>query len=100
MSLAPGDVVRVRLDDPPHHTRAPRYVRGHRGVIVECEGDFPLPDTVVLTTGHSRVPEPLYCVRFDAAELWGTRDSDEGTFSVCVDLWGAYLEHPGKEGAT
>ena len=97
MRLAPGDVVRVRLDDPPHHTRVPRYVRGRRGVITECEPDCPLPDTVVLTAGANCTPEPIYRVHFDAAELWGESDSTEGTFSVWIDLWGAYLEDPDEE---
>jgi hypothetical protein len=28
--FAAGDSVLVKLDDPPHHTRVPRYVRGRR----------------------------------------------------------------------
>jgi nitrile hydratase len=29
----PGDRVRARLVNPAHHTRLPRYLRGHQGVI-------------------------------------------------------------------
>ena len=92
MRFAPGDEVRVRLDDPPHHTRAPRYVRGRSGVVTEYQGDYPLPDTVVLTKGADRTPEPLYGVCFEARELWGAPDTAAQPFSVTVDLWGAYLE--------
>jgi nitrile hydratase len=93
-----GDPVRVKLDDPGHHTRAPRYVRGHRGVVVEYQGDYPLPDTVVLTKGASQLRRPLYGVRFSAHELWGSGHmSTEGPFEVMVDLWEPYLEPLGGQ---
>jgi hypothetical protein len=92
-----GDSVRVKLDDPVHHTRVPRYVRGRRGVVAEYQGDFPLPDTVVLTKGADRAPQPLYGVRFRAEELWGPGPvSNEGRFEVWVDLWESYLEPMGE----
>jgi nitrile hydratase len=88
-----GDSVRVKLDDPVHHTRVPRYVRGRRGVVAEHEGDYPLPDTVVLTKGADRTTQPLYGVRFCAEELWGPDQvTAEGSFDVLVDLWESYLE--------
>ena len=36
--------------------------------------------------GFSRA-EPVYAVRFPAAELWGS-----GTHSVILDLWESYLD--------
>ena len=33
MSYQAGTRVRVTTRDPDHHTRVPRYVRGHTGVI-------------------------------------------------------------------
>jgi hypothetical protein len=88
-----GDSVLVKLDDPVHHTRVPRYVRGRRGVVVEYQGDYPLPDTVVLTNGADLTTEPLYAIRFHAEELWGPGQlTTEGPFEVCVDLWESYLE--------
>jgi nitrile hydratase len=88
-----GDPVLVKLDDPVHHTRAPRYVRGRQGVVVEYQGDYPLPDTMVLTKGADRTTQPLYSVRFRAEELWGSIDvKTEGPFEVSVDLWESYLE--------
>lgn len=82
--LAPGAHVRVRLDDPPVHTRAPRYVRGRQGVVVAVHGHHPLPDAVVAGVGAE--PEPVYAVRFTADELFGT-----GAHAVTVNLWQTYL---------
>lgn len=84
MPLPPGTPVRVRLDDPRVHTRAPRYVRGRTGVVVEVHGDHPLPDDVV-ASGEHRL-EPVYAVRFDARDLFG-----EGGHQVVVNLWESYL---------
>ena len=93
MRFSVGDSVLVKLDDPVHHTRVPRYVRGRRGVVAEYEGDYPLPDTVVLTNGADLTAQPLYGVCFRAEELWGTGQvTTEGPFEVCVDLWESYLE--------
>ena len=96
MRFAVGDRVLVKLDDPVHHTRVPRYVRGRRGVVAEHQGDYPLPDTVVLTKGADRSPEPLYGIRFRAEELWGPNSSTEGAFEVLIDLWESYLESLGE----
>lgn len=86
--LAPGTRVRVRPGDPPGHTRAPRYVRGHVGEIVEQHGAHPLPDAVV--AGSSDPPvEPVYAVSFDAAELFPGGGAGH---AVVVNLWHAYLE--------
>jgi len=72
--------------DPDHHTRLPRYVRGHVGEIVETEWEGPLPDDVARGAASPRV-ETVYAVRFRAGDLWG-----EGTHTVTVDLWESYLE--------
>ena len=86
MSLPPGMKVRARLGDPDHHTRVPRYVRGHTGVIVEDTGKWPLPDDVAQGIDPPRV-ETVYAVRFPAGDLWG-----QGDHSVILDLWESYLE--------
>ena len=44
MSFAVGTTVRVKTTDPDHHTRVPRYVRGHTGVIVAAIDRWPVPD--------------------------------------------------------
>lgn len=83
--FAAGQRVRVVLDDPAGHTRAPRYVRGHVGEIVERHGRHPLPDAVV--AGGRPEPSAVYAVRFDADQLW-----ESGGHSVTVNLWDEYLE--------
>jgi nitrile hydratase len=70
------------------HTRLPRYARGKRGQIDRFQGIETLPDASA--HGRGRRPEPLYSVRFDAAELWGA--SADGPGSVYLDLWESYLE--------
>jgi Nitrile hydratase beta subunit, C-terminal len=90
MRFAPGSRVRARPVDPAHHTRLPRYVRGHVGEIIAAEGEWPLPDDQV--TGHTAARvETVYAVRFRAAELWGA-----GDHTVTVDLWESYLEEAGQ----
>jgi len=85
----PGDRVVARNINPSGHTRLPRYVRGKQGVIDRVHGTFLYPDTHAHYEGEQ--PQPVYCVRFEAAELWGpttpTRDS------LYIDLWEDYLEN-------
>jgi nitrile hydratase len=83
--FAPGERVRVRVLDPARHTRAPRYVRGQVGTVVEVHGRHRLPDDVVAGAAEARV-EPVYAVRFSARTLWGA-----GDHSVTVNLWETYL---------
>jgi hypothetical protein len=42
--FAPGDRVRTSTVDPDHHTRLPRYARGHVGEVVRDLGAWPLAD--------------------------------------------------------
>jgi hypothetical protein len=85
--LAPGARVRCRPQDPNRHNRAPRYVQGHIGAVVEACGSYALPDEVVASRGAVRLMVPVYTVAFTSSELWG-----EGDHSVTVDLWASYLE--------
>ncbi len=80
MSFRPGDRVRTSRQDPAHHYRVPRYVRGAEGEVVEQIGEHPLPHD------HA-VVEPVFTVRFEAEQLFGT-----GTHSVTVDVWASHLE--------
>jgi hypothetical protein len=88
----PGSWVRVRLNDPPVHTRCPRYVRGRTGRVVAVHGCHRLPDDVLRGADPPAVT-PVYSVRFEAADLWG-----EGDHSVIVDLWEPYLDRPEEKG--
>lgn len=82
--FGPGDRVRARRTDPPYHTRLPRYARGAVGTVVERQGRYPLPDHRARQLPAE--PEPVYTVRFAAADLFG-----EGDHTVTVDLWESYL---------
>jgi hypothetical protein len=73
---------------PRGHTRLPRYVRNKQGVVERVYDAFVLPDTNA--HGQGEKPEYVYCVRFDAREVWG--DSAEPREVVHVDLWESYLE--------
>lgn len=89
----PGGAVRVRNAHPRGHTRCPRYVRRASGVVAESHGNYVLPDAVV--AGEERA-EPLYTVRFEAAELWGP-DAENPTDTVSIDLWEPYLRAEGDD---
>jgi hypothetical protein len=86
-----GDQVRTSRTDPLHHTRLPRYARGATGTVVERQGCYPLPDHRARQFPAER--EPVYAVRFAAAELFG-----EGDHTVTVDLWQSYLRPVAPEG--
>jgi hypothetical protein len=85
--FAVGDRVRTRSVDPAHHTRLPRYARGHVGEVVEVQGEWPLADDRARGLPDPRA-EPVYTVRFPAADLWGS----PGEHWVQVELWESYLE--------
>lgn len=82
-----GDRVRVLPEVPVRHTRCPAYVRGRSGTVVDVQGTVSLPDVEAHST--ARVPERLYTVRFDAADLFD--DAAAATW-VNVGLWDSYLE--------
>ena len=84
-----GDEVRARNINPRGHTRLPRYVRGHRGVIDRLQGVFVLPDSNAALAGEH--PQPVYSVRFTARELWGDEVAHPAD-KIYVDMWDCYLE--------
>ncbi|WP_115863752.1 nitrile hydratase subunit beta [Halorussus litoreus] len=88
-AFAPGDEIRVRKCHPDGHTRCPQYVRGVRGTVEAHRGTHVLPDANV--RGDERA-EPLYNVRFDAADLWGDEHTDAD--GVHLELWESYLTEP------
>ena len=83
-----GDHVVVKRDHPEAYTRAPRYVRGRRGVIDRDHGAFVFADTVGRLCGEH--PQHVYSVRFTAQELWGRRANERDT--LYVDLYDDHLE--------
>jgi nitrile hydratase subunit beta len=84
----PGDRVRARNIHPKTHTRLPRYVRGHVGVVERLHGAHVFPDTTVVDQGEN--PQWLYTVVFQSRELWGA-DADP-TITVSIDAFEPYLE--------
>jgi nitrile hydratase subunit beta len=83
-----GDPVQAKNMHPQTHTRLPRYVRGHAGVVTAIHGCHAFPDS----RAHGRGDDPqwLYTVRFTGAELWGP-DADP-TLYVSIDAFEPYLE--------
>jgi nitrile hydratase len=83
-----GDKVRAKNIHPATHTRLPRYVRGHVGVIERDHGVHVFPDSAATEAGEN--PQWLYTVVFDGAELWGA-DADP-TVKISIDAFEPYLE--------
>jgi len=84
----PGDRVRAKNIHPATHTRLPRYVRGHAGVVELNHGCQVFPDSAA--TGAGDNPQWLYTVVFTGAELWGA-DADP-TVKISIDAFEPYLE--------
>ena len=84
----PGDKVRTCNMHPLGHTRLPLYLRGHVGEIIGLHGTHVFPDYNAHGKGEN--PQPLYTVRFNAHEIWGTARHPHDTISA--DLWEPYLE--------
>ena len=85
--FAVRDEVRVQISHPAGHTRAPRYVRGRRGVIATQHGVHIFADKNAHGTKEG---QDLYSVRFKATDLWGAEAANRG--AVYVDLWDDHLE--------
>jgi nitrile hydratase beta subunit len=85
--FAPGNRVLAKNRHPSTHTREPRYLRGHVGTVHEHYGSQLFPDMSsqgIDKGGH------LYCVRFEATELWGKSAATRS--AIYADLWEDYLE--------
>ena len=83
----PGAPVRARTLNPAGHTRLPRYVRGHVGVIERLHGFQVLADASA--AGDDRA-EWLYTVAFAGRDLWGA--STDPALAVSINAWESYLE--------
>ncbi|HEY0329543.1 MAG TPA: nitrile hydratase subunit beta [Rhodopseudomonas sp.] len=85
--FAIGARVRARSLQTPGHTRLPRYVRGHLGVIWCVHGCHVFADA---NACGNEDPQWLYTVSFDGSELWG--DAAEPDTRISVEAWESYLE--------
>ena len=83
-----GDRVRAKNINPATHTRLPRYVRGHSGIIERINGCHVFPDSNAHGLGEN--PQWLYTVVFDGRELWG--DDGDPHLKVSIDAFEPYLE--------
>lgn len=86
--FAVGQRVRAKNAHPRTHTRLPRYLAGHTGVIETVHGGFVLPDANAHGLGER--PQRLYTVVFDGREVWG-EDGEPG-LTISADLWEEYLD--------
>ena len=86
--FAVGARVRARNINPTTHTRLPRYVRGHVGVVEAIRGCHVFPDST--TTGKGDDPHWLYTVVFQGRDLWGPQS--DPTLKVSVEAWEPYLD--------
>jgi nitrile hydratase len=86
--FAVGERVRGRDVQTEGHTRIPRYARGRTGTVVADYGVYAFADT--LAASGDEAPERMYCVAFEAAELWGA--TAEPGCTVRLDLFEPYLE--------
>ena len=84
----PGDKVRCKNINPTTHTRLPRYVRGHVGVVELNHGTHVFPDTASIDGTEN--PQWLYTVVFTSQELWGA-DADP-TIKISIDAFEPYLD--------
>jgi nitrile hydratase len=89
--FVPGDAVRVRNINVASHNRLPGYLNRATGVVHWHHGAHHDP----AASAHQRVevPNHLYTVRFDKADLWGPEVAGEqGAFYLYSDLFESYLE--------
>lgn len=82
-----GDAVVVKADNTSGHTRAPGYVKGKAGRVVAHHGSHVFADEH--SASGTKIPEHLYCVKFEAHALWG--DSGSRRCPVYADLFEPYL---------
>jgi hypothetical protein len=80
--------VRTKNINPATHTRLPRYVRGHTGIIERINGCHVFPDSAAHGTNEN--PQWLYTVVFESRELWG--DDADPALKISIEAFEPYLE--------
>ncbi len=84
-----GDKVEVTKNITWGHTRVPSYLRGRVGTVVTHYGNYIFADT--RAHGKGACPQPLYCVHFQAEDVWG-KDGQEENTSIRIDMYDSYFE--------
>jgi len=88
-----GQRVRALNRHPSAHTRLPRYVRGHAGVVTLVHGTHVFADRHAASDPgqpFDEAPTWLYSVVFAGEDLWGV-DAEPNT-CISVDAWEPCLE--------
>ena len=86
--FAIGDRVRAKKIHPPTHTRLPRYVRGHVGIVEMLHGVHVFPDTNALGRRESAMALHRDLRR---PRTVGRRTAMPSV-KISVDAWESYLE--------
>jgi nitrile hydratase beta subunit len=87
-----GDAVYVGDPEAAEHSRLPGFLRNKRGVVAEV---YPDAFEYFVSTGPDGLegPQHVYCVSFDAADIWGAEKSEPNTV-IYADLFDTYLKAP------
>ena len=87
-----GDTVYVADPAAAEHSRLPGFLRNKRGTVTEVYADA---FEYFVSTGPDGLegPQHVYCVSFDAADIWGAEKSEPNTL-IYADLFDAYLKSP------
>jgi nitrile hydratase len=85
-----GESVQVADPATVDHTRLPGYLRNKPGVVVEV---YPGAFEYFVSTGPDGLDGPMtvFCVAFDAADIWG-KDMCEPNTTIYADLFDVYLK--------
>ncbi|MDB5908086.1 MAG: nthB [Massilia sp.] len=88
--FATGQEVLVGDPHTVDHTRLPAYLRNRRGIVTEV---YPGAFKYFVSTGPDGLgdPMPVYCVAFNAADIWGKEMSEPNT-TIYADLFDVYLK--------
>lgn len=87
-----GQVVYVADPQAADHTRLPGFLRNKKGTVTEVyEGAF----EYFVSTGPDGLegPQHVYCVSFDAADIWGEEKCEPNTV-IYADLFEVYIKRP------
>jgi len=87
--FAVGDTVYGADPKAADHTRLPGFLRNKKGTVSEV---YPGAFEYFVSTGQDGLegPQHVYCVSFDAADIWGAEKSEPNTV-IYADLFDAYL---------
>lgn len=88
--FAVGDTIYVADPAAADHTRLPGFLRNKKGTVAEVyPGAFEYP----VSTGPDGLdgPQHVYCVSFQASDIWGPDKSEPNTV-IYADLFDVYLK--------